>query len=53
MYNTDGKPVARYHLEHAWPAKLEIGTLGAGRTEVLTESVTLVCEHLQRLASTD
>src|ERR1700746_558221 len=23
MYNSDGKPVARYHLENAWPAKLE------------------------------
>src|SRR4051794_6211067 len=35
MYNTDGKPVARYHLEHAWPSKLEIGALKAGSSEVL------------------
>jgi hypothetical protein len=21
MYNYSGKPVARYHLEHAWPSK--------------------------------
>ena len=27
MYNTDGKPVARYHMENAWPAKIEIGGL--------------------------
>jgi hypothetical protein len=25
MYSTDGTPVARYHLEMAWPAKIEVG----------------------------
>lgn len=50
MYNYDGKPVARYHLEHAWPAKLEIGALKAGASEVLMETVTLVCENIQRVA---
>jgi|tagenome__1003787_1003787.scaffolds.fasta_scaffold20895275_2 hypothetical protein len=25
MYSTDGTPVARYHLEMAWPAKIELG----------------------------
>jgi phage tail-like protein len=50
MYSTDGKPVARYHLEHAWPSKLEIGALKAGASEVLMETVTLVCEHIQRVA---
>jgi phage tail-like protein len=50
MYNTDGKPVARYHLEHAWPSKLEIGALKAGTNEALTETVTIVCENLHRVA---
>ncbi|MFD9702941.1 phage tail protein [Lentzea sp. NPDC059081] len=50
MYSTDGKPVARYYLEHAWPAKLEVGALKAGASEVLMETVTLVCEHLQRVS---
>ena len=50
MYNTDGKPVARYHLEHAWPSKLEIGALKAGSSEVLMETVTIVCDRLQRVA---
>ena len=50
MYNTDGKPVARYHMEHAWPAKIEIGALKAGASEVLMETVTIVCERLQRVA---
>jgi phage tail-like protein len=50
MYNTDGKPVARYHMENAWPAKIEVGGLKAGASEVLMESVTVVCEHIQRVA---
>lgn len=50
MYNYDGKPVARYHLEHAWPSKLEIGALKAGASEVLMEKVTIVCERIQRVA---
>ncbi|GAA3988992.1 MULTISPECIES: phage tail protein [Allokutzneria] len=50
MYNFDGQPVARYYLENAWPSKLEIGALKAGSNDVLTESVTIVCEHIQRVA---
>ena len=50
MYDATGVPVARYHLENAWPAKLEIGSLRAGASEVLMETVTLVCDHLQRVA---
>ncbi|HEY0452637.1 phage tail protein [Actinophytocola sp.] len=51
MYDTAGKPVARYHLEHAWPAKLEIGALKAGASEVLMETVTIVAERIQRVAA--
>jgi phage tail-like protein len=50
MYDAAGTPVARYHLENAWPAKLEIGSLSAGASEVLMETVTLVCDHLQRVS---
>jgi phage tail-like protein len=50
MYATDGSPVARYYLEMAWPSKLEVGALKAGASEVLMETVTLVCEHIQRVA---
>src|SRR3712207_6533250 len=49
MYNYDGAPVARYHLENAWPAKLEVGGLKAGASEVLMETVTIVCERIQRV----
>ncbi|GAB3459408.1 phage tail protein [Actinophytocola sediminis] len=51
MYDTAGKPVARYHLEHAWPSKLEIGALKAGSSEVLMETVTIVSERIQRVSA--
>ena len=35
MYAADGTATARYHLESAWPAKIEIGGLKAGSSEVL------------------
>ena len=50
MYDASGKPVARYHLENAWPSKIELGALRAGSSEVLTETVTIVCDHLQRVS---
>jgi phage tail-like protein len=50
MYDSVGKPVARYHLENAWPSKIEIGSLKAGSSEVLLESVTIVVEHIQRVS---
>jgi phage tail-like protein len=48
MYSADGQAVARYHLENAWPAKIEIGSLKAGASEVLYETVTIVCDRLER-----
>ncbi|MEU6284001.1 phage tail protein [Streptomyces sp. NPDC047028] len=50
MYSSDNKPVARYYLSDAWPSKIEIGALKAGSSEVLMETVTLVCENIQRVA---
>ena len=50
MYDYEGKPVARYHLTNAWPSKIEIGSLKAGASEVLMESVTMVCDHIQRVS---
>jgi tail tube protein gp19 len=47
MYNSDGKPVARYHLEDAWPAKIEIGALKSWPSEVLYESITLCHEGFE------
>ena len=50
MYNTEGVPVARFNLTNAWPTKLEIGGLkAADGSSALIETVTLVCERLQRV----
>jgi phage tail-like protein len=62
MYGYDGKPVATYHLENAWPSKIEIGALkpaknaGGGKIAAETrepsqmETITLVCESIQRVS---
>jgi phage tail-like protein len=50
VFGRHGAPVARYHLENAWPAKIEIGGLKAGASEVLMETVTLACERIERVA---
>jgi phage tail-like protein len=50
MYATDGTATAKYHLENAWPSKVEISGLKAGSSEVLYETVTLTCDDLQRVA---
>ena len=50
MYDAAGKPLARYDLENAFPSKIEIGALKAGSSEVLIETVTIVCEHIRRVS---
>lgn len=50
MYNSDGKPVAKYFLEKAWPSKVELAGLKAGASEALMETVTLTAENIQRIA---
>jgi hypothetical protein len=49
MYASDGTAVARYHLEAAWPSKVEISGLKAGASEVLYETVTLTADDIQRM----
>jgi phage tail-like protein len=50
FYSPEGVPVARFDLQHAWPSKLEVGAVKAGASEVLMETVTIVCEHIQRVS---
>jgi len=50
MYDADGNPVARYHLTNAWPSKIDVGSLKAGSSEVLMETVTMTCEFIQRVS---
>jgi phage tail-like protein len=50
VYNTEGTPIARWFLDHAWPSKLEVSAIQAGSSEILMETVTLVAERIQRVA---
>jgi phage tail-like protein len=50
MFDYDGTPVARWRMVNAWPSKLEINTLSAGGQEVAMETVTIVHEHMERVA---
>jgi hypothetical protein len=49
VYGANGHAVARYHLENAWPSKVEIGRKSSG-SDVLYESVTFTCEDIQRVS---
>ena len=48
MFDAAGAPVARWHLSKAWPQKVEI--LAGEGSGILTESVTLTCDFLQRVS---
>ncbi len=50
MYAPDGTATARYHLESAWPSKIEISPLKAGASEILYETVVLTFDDIQRLS---
>jgi phage tail-like protein len=47
VFNFEGARLRRYRLVNAWPKGLEIGTLKAGDTTILTEKLTLLCERLE------
>lgn len=47
VYDFEGNPIKRYKLTNAWPKSLEIGSLKAGDTSVLTEKLVLTCEAIE------
>lgn len=47
VYDFEGKALKRYKLTNAWPKSLEIGSLKAGDTSVLTEKLVITYEHLE------
>jgi len=47
VYDYEGNAVKRYNLTNAWPKSLEIGSLKAGDTSVLTEKLVLTYEKLE------
>ena len=47
VYDFEGSAIKRYKLTNCWPKSLEIGTLKAGDTSVLTEKLVLTYERLE------
>jgi len=47
VYDFEGTALKRYRLTNAWPKSLEIGTLKAGDTNVLTEKLVITYEQME------
>jgi phage tail-like protein len=47
VFAADGSPVARYHLENAWPSRLEIGSLTRGDDTVAVERLTVTYDDVE------
>lgn len=47
VFDYMGAPIKRYKLTNAWPKSLEIGSMKAGDTSVLTEKLTLTYEEIE------
>lgn len=47
VFDFEGQAIKRYKLKNAWPKSLEIGSLKAGDTSVLTEKITITYEELE------
>jgi len=50
VISPNGGVVARYELENAWPANVEVGAVIVDGTEMLIESLTVACESITRVA---
>jgi len=46
VYDYEGNALKRYKLTNAWPRSLEIGSLKAGDTSVLTEKLVVTYEQM-------
>src|SRR5262245_53779601 len=44
VFDFEGSPLKRYKLENCWPKSVEIGTLKAGDTNIVTEKLTITYE---------
>jgi phage tail-like protein len=47
VFDFQGTAIKRYKMTNAWPKSLEIGTLKAGDTSVLTEKLVITYEQLE------
>jgi phage tail-like protein len=46
VFDYEGAEIKRYTMRNAWPKTLEIGSMKAGDTAVLTEKITITFEEL-------
>lgn len=46
IFDYENNPIKRFEFENAWPKSLEIGSLKAGDTSVLTEKLTITFESI-------
>jgi phage tail-like protein len=50
VYGERGQTIARYHLEDAWPSKIEPGGFtSSDRGTMSSEKVTITFEHIERV----
>ena len=49
VFDVQGRPLARYHLESAWPAKIVISGEKVGAGQLLFETVTFACDGIERV----
>lgn len=49
MYDSFNTEVARFNFYNAWPSKISTDALSAESNDVVKESITLVCERLERV----
>ena len=47
VFDYEGSAIKRYKLTNAWPKSLELGSMKAGDTNLLTESLTITYEALE------
>ena len=47
VFDYEGAPLKRYKVTNAWPKSLELSSLKAGDTSVLTEKLTITYETLE------
>jgi phage tail-like protein len=47
VYDFEGNVLKRYKLTNAWPSSLEVSTLKAGDTSVLTEKLVITAEDVE------
>jgi phage tail-like protein len=50
VFNVQGRPVARYHLESAWPAMIVVTGEKVGAGQLLFETVTFACDAIERVS---